>query len=451
MKKDLRSHWSIRLLTIYRKMVSGNGMLYPILGFASCVAFIYMSFGDLKLSSFPKERGLSFVERNGTQFFLDGKPLYVNGWNSYWLMGHSVEENTRPKVSAMLQAGAKMGLTVCRTWAFNDGGYNALQISPGQFDERVFKALDYVIAEARKHGIRLLLSLVNNLQPYGGKTQYVNWAWQEGIGLSSSNDSFFYDPSIRKYFKNYVLTVLTRKNTITGIEYRNDPTIFAWELINEPRCMTDPSGDTLQDWLEEMSAFIKSIDKNHLLTIGLEGFYGPKSPKKRSVNPEEWASVLGSDFMRNSNITHVDFASVHIYADQWFHHLGFEEKRVYVSKWMRSHIEDCDQELKKPVMFTEYGLSDQNKDYKPSQREQLYRTILDIIYKSAKKKGSGAGALVWQFFVKGMAEYSDDFGMVPWESPQIYKLTVEHSCRLARIQGLIQENENLKQLCSKRK
>ncbi|XWS54176.1 hypothetical protein CRYUN_Cryun10bG0067300 [Craigia yunnanensis] len=450
MKRDLRLHLSLRFLTIYRKMVAGNGMLYPILGFASCVAFIYMSFGDLKLSSFPKEPRLSFVERNETQFFLDGKPLYVNGWNSYWLMAHSVDETTRPRVSAMLQAGAKMGLTVCRTWAFNDGGYDALQISPGQFDERVFKALDYVIAEARQHGIRLLLSLVNNLQAYGGKTQYVKWAWQEGVGLSSSNDSFFFDPSIRKYFKNYVLTVLTRKNTITGIEYRNDPTIFAWELINEPRCMSDPSGDTLQDWLEEMTAFIKSIDKNHLLTIGLEGFYGPKSLKKSTVNPEEWASILGSDFVRNSNITNVDFTSVHIYPDNWFHVLGFEEKRNYVSKWVRSHIEDCDKELKKPVMFTEYGLSNQNKDFQPSQREQFYRTILDSIYKSAKKKRSGAGALVWQFLVEGMEEYNDDFGLVPWESPSIYKLTVEQSCRLARIQGLIQEKGNMNELCSKR-
>ena len=68
--------------------------------------------------------------------------------------------------------------------------------------------MDHVIAEAKTHGVRLLLSLVNNLQAYGGKTQYVNWAWQEGVGLSSSNDSFFFDPSIRKYFKNY-LTVLT--------------------------------------------------------------------------------------------------------------------------------------------------------------------------------------------------------------------------------------------------
>lgn len=68
----------------------------------------------------------------------------------------------------------------------------------------MWQALDYVIAEARQNGIRLLLALVNNLHAYGGKTQYVKWAWEEGIGLSSSNDSFFYDPSIRSYFKNYI-------------------------------------------------------------------------------------------------------------------------------------------------------------------------------------------------------------------------------------------------------
>lgn len=67
--------------------------------------------------------------------------------------------------------------------------------------------MDYVIAEARKSGVRLMLSLVNNLKAYGGKTQYVKWAWQEGIGISSSNDSFFYDPSIQTYFKNYIKVV----------------------------------------------------------------------------------------------------------------------------------------------------------------------------------------------------------------------------------------------------
>ncbi|XP_022870445.1 mannan endo-1,4-beta-mannosidase 2-like isoform X1 [Olea europaea var. sylvestris] len=432
------------------RMQGGNGLFYPIIGFASCFAFVYMSFGDLWIS-YDGETTLSFVERNGTHFMVDGRPFYFNGWNSYWMMDHAVDESTRPRIGAMLQAGAKMGLTVCRTWAFSDGGYNALQISPGRFDEKVFRALDYVIAEARQNGIRLILSLVNNLQAYGGKAQYVKWAWEEGVGLSSSNDSFFYDPSIRHYFKTYVKTVLTRRNTYTGIQYRDDPTIFAWELINEPRCITDASGDTLQDWIEEMSTFIKLIDNKHLLTVGLEGFYGPKNPKRSTVNPEFWAADLGSDFLHNSKISTVDFASVHIYPDQWSHNQDFGYQLKFVSKWMLSHIEDGDKELKKPVMFTEFGLSTKNKGFDPSQRDKFYEVILEIIYKSAKRKKSGAGTLVWQFWVEGMEEFNDDFGIVPWKRPSTYKLFTEQSCRLARIQGVLpSQKEHLKKLCSQR-
>ncbi|KAA3488369.1 mannan endo-1,4-beta-mannosidase 2-like [Gossypium australe] len=77
----LKENVSQCLCVEIRKTMGGNGVLYPILGFASCVAFIYMSFGDLKLSSLPKGLSLSFVERNGSHFILDSKPLYVNGWN----------------------------------------------------------------------------------------------------------------------------------------------------------------------------------------------------------------------------------------------------------------------------------------------------------------------------------------------------------------------------------
>ncbi|KAK6919572.1 Glycoside hydrolase, family 5 [Dillenia turbinata] len=431
-----------------KKMLGGQGLFYPIVGFASLLAFMYMLFGDLKID-LQQQIKLSFVQRNGTQFYVDGRPVYINGWNSYWLMDHAVDEYTRPRVRAMLQAGAKMGLTVCRTWAFNDGAYHALQVSPGRFDGRVFVALDHVIAEAGRHGIRLLLSLVNNLQAFGGKTQYVKWAWEEGVGLSSSNDSFFFDPSIRHYFKNYVKTVLTRKNTITGIEYRDDPTIFAWELMNEPRCTSDASGDSLQDWIEEMAAFVKSIDSKHLLTLGLEGFYGPKSPKSLTVNPGPWSSLLGADFIRNSKISAIDFASAHIYPDQWFHDQGLEEKLKFVAKWTRSHIEDGDKELKKPVMFTEFGLSNLNKDFHPAQRERFYKVVFDILHESAKHNGSGAGSFVWQLLVGGMEEYNDDFGIVPWERSSMYLLIIHQSCRLAYLQGLIQENKSLKELCLK--
>lgn len=44
----------------------------------------------------------------------------------------------------MLRRGRAMGMSVCRTWAFSDGGPNALQISPGRFDERMFQVGDFV-------------------------------------------------------------------------------------------------------------------------------------------------------------------------------------------------------------------------------------------------------------------------------------------------------------------
>ncbi|XP_039121681.1 mannan endo-1,4-beta-mannosidase 2-like [Dioscorea cayenensis subsp. rotundata] len=409
----------------------GNRVLFPFLGLASCVIFIYITYGDFGYQ--PVEQNMmSFVGRNETKFMLDGKPFFVNGWNSYWLMDHAVEKSTRQKVRDIFYLASKMGLTVCRTWAFNDGTYNALQVSLGNFDEQVFQGLDYVIMEARKHGIRLLLSLVNNLEAYGGKPQYVQWAWEEGLSLNSSEDSFFFDPAIRSYFKDYLKAILTRENHLTGIEYRDDPTIFAWELMNEPRCVTDPSGDTLQKWIEEMSAYVKSIDKNHLVTIGIEGFYGPKSPpEKRNVNPSEYYGNVGTDFISNTNASGIDFASVHVYPDQWLEVSELDNQLRYIFKWVNSHIEDGEKILKKPVLLTEFGLSCNSKDFHNTQRDKLYKTIFDIVYKSAQENGAGAGALVWQLMVKGMDTYVDDYGFIPRKRSSLFKLLKEQSCRMA--------------------
>jgi mannan endo-1,4-beta-mannosidase len=94
-------------------------------------------------------------------------------------------------------------------------------------------------------------------------------------------------------------------------------TTFAWELMNEPECQADPSGDTLQEWIVEMAAYVKSLDQNHLLTVGTEGFYA-KSNGKLKINPNSYASTLGTDFIRNHMAPGIDFATAHAYPDTWY-------------------------------------------------------------------------------------------------------------------------------------
>ena len=50
--------------------------------------------------------------------------------------------------------------------------------------------------------------------------------------------------------------------------YKNDPTIFSWNLINEPRCDRANCSGAVQAWIEKQSAYLKSVDPNHLVTVG---------------------------------------------------------------------------------------------------------------------------------------------------------------------------------------
>ncbi|URE12491.1 Mannan endo-1,4-beta-mannosidase [Musa troglodytarum] len=198
------------------------------------------------------------------------------------------------------------GLTVCRTWAFNDGGNSPLQSSPGVYNENVFQALDFVVSEAKNNGIRLILSLINNFKDYGGRPQYVQWARNAGESIQTDDD-FYTNAKVKQYYKNHVQKVLTRVNTITKIAYKDDPTIMSWELMNEPRCEVDHSGKTVtQAWVKEMAAYTKSIDGKHLLEVGFEGFYGDSTPDKiKLYNPN--AYQLGTDYITSNQVNEIDY------------------------------------------------------------------------------------------------------------------------------------------------
>ncbi|KAJ8762399.1 hypothetical protein K2173_007559 [Erythroxylum novogranatense] len=381
-----------------------------------------------------------FITVKGVHLMLNGSPFYANGFNAYWLMYLATDHSQRNKVSSVLEEARAHGLTLSRTWAFNDGEDRALQSSPGSYNEQTFQGLDFVISEAKKYGIKLVLSLVNNYENYGGRRQYVNWARNQGQSVSSDDD-FFTNSVVKGYYKNHIKTILTRRNSITGVAYKDDPTIMAWELMNEPRCTSDPSGRTIQAWIAEMASYLKSIDGNHLLEAGLEGFYGQSSSLNQQYNPN---SQTGTDFIANNQIPGIDFATVHSYPDQWLTDSNEERLQSFLNNWVAIHIQDAQNILQKPVLFTEFGKSSRTGSL--NQRDQLFDTIYSAVYSSARGGGAAAGGIFWQLFTQGMDSFRDGYEVVFSENPSTANLITDQSQKLNRIRKMFSRLRNMKTL-----
>ncbi|KAL3630330.1 Mannan endo-1,4-beta-mannosidase 2 [Castilleja foliolosa] len=376
----------------------------------------------------------NFIHTRGTQFISDNSPFLFNGFNAYWMMHVASQPTQRDKISNVFREAATAGLTVCRTWAFSDGGLHdqTLQISPGVYNEYVFQALDFVVSEAAKHNVRLILSLSNNYQDFGGRAQYVNWARNVGTQISSDDD-FYTNELIKGFYKNHVQRVVTRINTITRVAYKDDPTIMAWELINEPRCRADYSGKTVNAWVQEMASHVKSIDKKHLLEVGMEGFYGDSIQDRKQYNP---GYQVGTDFISTNLIKEIDFTTIHAYPDAWLSAENDEAQMVFMQRWMTSHWRDSKTLLKKPMVFTEFGKSSKDTGFSISSRDAFLNAIYRNIYSFARGGGIGGG-LVWQILDEGMESYSDGYEIVLTQSSSTSSVISQQSRQMTALQHMM--------------
>ncbi|KAL7602412.1 hypothetical protein Lser_V15G26137 [Lactuca serriola] len=225
-------------------------------------------------------------------------------------------------------------------------------------------------------------------------------------------------------------TILTRRNSITGVDYKDDSTIFAWELMNEPRCQSDLSGKFLQEWIVEMAAEIKSIDKNHLLEIGLEGFYEESMPEKKQNNP---GYEVGTDFITNNDVNNVDFATIHLYPDQWVPGASDEARAKFVEKWINAHIEDCDSILRKPLLIAEFGKSSWSSGYTVEARDEYFGGIFNMAYESARNRGSCSGTTFWQVMAEGMDNWGDGYQVVLDQNPSTAAIIAKQSQRISSL------------------
>jgi uncharacterized protein (TIGR03437 family) len=307
---------------------------------------------------FPPIKSGEFVTRATNKLMLGNREFRFAGNNAYYLQPEIAYANAAG-VREALDDMVTLGLSVARTIGFNDhpvpGNDPAvIQTAPGQFNEENLKALDRAVAEARLRNIRLIVYLTNNFPAYGGIRRYVQWFCNctpadQQLGL------FYTEPMIKQWFKNYITMLLNRTNTVTGVRYKDEPAILAWELGNELRnqpanaAERETKAQQLLAWMAEISGFIKSVDQNHLVADGGEGFDDDPSLYSGLSNSYAVRGDTGNSFRRMLGIATIDLASYHLYPASW----GLNDN-ADVEIWIRAH-ERLARAAGKVAYLGEYG------------------------------------------------------------------------------------------------
>jgi mannan endo-1,4-beta-mannosidase len=153
----------------------------------------------------------------------------------------------------------QMGGTVARTYVLSvrregsDMGDHVYVRGPGDFNEEAFQSLDLALEAANKHGVRLIVPLVDNWKWQGGVAEYAAFRGKPA-------KAFWTDEQVIADFEATVRRVLHRVNSRTGVAYRDDPAILGWETGNEL--------DAPPAWTARIAKLIKSLDPNHLVIDG---------------------------------------------------------------------------------------------------------------------------------------------------------------------------------------
>ncbi len=329
-----------------------------------------------------------FSQTRGSRFVIDGTPYRFVGAN----VAVMYRDEDRAAMPETLKQAAQMGIGVVRVWAFGEGGpedvrpiadladwprTHSFRTRPGEWNEEAFVHLDKVLVEAQRNNLRVQLCLTNWWRDTGGVTQYLRWAGIRGadderfpFGINLELAMQFYSNEIaRRLYREHLEKLTTRRNTVNGVLYRDDPTIFSWELINEAQVITGRWAER-RAWFAEMSAYLKSLDPHHMITPGDWGY-------RTAAERREW--------LADHRLPTIDYCDVHNYPR--------EDGDSFVNSptALREFIDNraaAAFSVSKPLVLGEFGMS--LAGYNGVAQSEWYRAFFE-----ASLRAGAAGAMFW--------------------------------------------------------
>ncbi|MEO5501770.1 MAG: cellulase family glycosylhydrolase, partial [Ginsengibacter sp.] len=195
---------------------------------------------------------------------------------------------------------------------------------------------------------------------------------------------------VNDYLKQ-VKYIINRKNIYSNILYKNDATIMAWEIANEPRPMRPSYIEAYKDFIRIIAAEIKNMDSNHLVTTGTEGYIGTE-------NMDVYKSIHADK--------NIDYLTIHIWPKNWGWYSGNDVGKkmdsilILTDKYIDDHLAVA-RELNKPLVIEEFGLPRDGNSFdklsSTNARNIFYNYIFKRWYKKHRRDNYLAGVNFWAY------------------------------------------------------
>nr|ADF28533.1 endo-beta-1,4-D-mannanase [Phialophora sp. CGMCC 3329] len=361
----------------------------------------------------------------GRQFNINDRVQYFAGTNSWWL-GHLYYD---ADVVEAVKEIAVSDLKVTRVWGFGNANVNSStsiyyqlinETLPGPYHTAInygtngIARLDSAVMAAQQAGVKLILNFLNNWDNLGGINTY--------CAVYGCNATTFYtSAAAQAAYKNYIQFIVNR--------YKNSDAIFAWELMNEPRCQGCDTS-VIYNWASQTSAYIKSLDPTHMVTLGDEGWLcastapGTVGYYLGDDGSYAYSCSEGVDFSLNMGIKTLDYGTFHLYPDSW----GYAE--AWGNTWILQH-DQIARNHNKPSVLEEYGAPyvgsglnetvggvNANSTLIEQQWQQTVLTNTDVAYDS-----------FWQFGSHYLPNHEDDSDIyaIYYGTPEYQLLSTDHA------------------------
>eukprot|EP00967_Tisochrysis_lutea_P005603 scaffold6668_cov30-Tisochrysis_lutea.AAC.1 len=270
----------------------------------------------------------------------------------------------------------------------------------------------------------VVVLLGNMWQWSGGFASYVSWVTGETappMRAGASDDEWqahqafairFYSlPEARALYYRYVRSIASRVNTLTGVRYANDPTIFAWELANEPRPLSQV--EAYRAWIDEAAAVVRASAPHHMVALGSEG-------------PTPWPGYVRTSLLEDHKV--VDYVAIHVWPQNWLWYdpvpameaseyssehslgggLGASSGRTLgnAMKMSATYIDEAARiamTLRKPLVVEEFGLAREGGVQTPGTSTESRDFFYRWVCKHAADTPPIAGLNFWAWSGEGRA------------------------------------------------